>query len=139
MASSHAERDQRWWLRVRGFIRRHRALHVTWRLLVFLVGSAVLVAGLVMFVTPGPGWLAVIAGLAILATEFAWAEGLLAWARRKAGKAKDKALDPAQRRTTFTASALCLVLAAGLASWWVLTYGYPPLLTDAWKGFIDWL
>jgi uncharacterized protein (TIGR02611 family) len=32
---------------------------------------------------PGPGWLVVFVGLGILATEFAWAERLLRFARAK--------------------------------------------------------
>ena len=39
--------------------------------------------GIVLIPLPGPGWLIVFAGLAILATEFVWAERLLRFARRK--------------------------------------------------------
>ncbi len=42
-----------------------------------LVGGTVTTAGVVMLVTPGPGLLVIIAGLAILATQFAWAERAL--------------------------------------------------------------
>ena len=35
---------------------------------------------------PGPGWLVVFLGLAILASEFAWAERLLRFARRQVGR-----------------------------------------------------
>lgn len=42
-----------------------------------VTGAVLLVAGLVMLVTPGPGLLAVAAGLAVLAREFAWARRLL--------------------------------------------------------------
>lgn len=42
-----------------------------------VVGSLLLVAGVVMLVTPGPGLLAMAAGLAILSREFAWAHSLL--------------------------------------------------------------
>jgi uncharacterized protein (TIGR02611 family) len=57
------------------------------RAAVFVVGVALLAVGLVMFVTPGPGIVLVVAGLAILATEFAWAEHLLAQARTQAARA----------------------------------------------------
>lgn len=59
------------------------------RIAVFVVGVALLVAGLAMMVLPGPGLLVIIAGLAVLATEFAWAEHLLDTAKEKAGQAKD--------------------------------------------------
>jgi len=42
--------------------------------LVFMVGFAVVVAGVAMLVLPGPGWAAIFLGFAILATEFAFAE-----------------------------------------------------------------
>ena len=42
-----------------------------------IVGGTILIAGLIMVPYPGPGWLTVFAGLAILATEFAWAQGVL--------------------------------------------------------------
>lgn len=42
-----------------------------------IVGLALIAAGAVMMVTPGPGLLALVAGLAVLATEYAWAERML--------------------------------------------------------------
>jgi uncharacterized protein (TIGR02611 family) len=47
-----------------------------------LVGTAVLVGGLFLVPLPGPGWLVVILGLAILASEFEWAHHLLQFVRR---------------------------------------------------------
>jgi uncharacterized protein (TIGR02611 family) len=48
-----------------------------------LVGTTVLVAGLFMVPFPGPGWLVVILGLAILSTEFVWAQRVLHVVREK--------------------------------------------------------
>ena len=59
------------------------------RIAVFVLGGALVVGGLAMLVLPGPGILVVIAGLAVLATEFAWAEHLLDKAKQQAGKAKE--------------------------------------------------
>jgi uncharacterized protein (TIGR02611 family) len=70
-------------LRFRAFLRRHRGLDVAYRALVALVGFAIIVAGIVLIPLPGPGWLIVFAGLAVLATEFVWAERLLHFARDK--------------------------------------------------------
>ncbi len=42
--------------------------------LVFIVGFAVVGAGIIMLITPGPGWAGIFIGFAILATEFAFAE-----------------------------------------------------------------
>lgn len=41
------------------------------------MGTLVVLGGLVLIPFPGPGWLIVIAGLAILASEFAWAKSVL--------------------------------------------------------------
>ena len=51
--------------------------------LIALVGGIVLVAGLIMVPYPGPGWLVVFAGLAILSTEFAFAKKVLDFARSR--------------------------------------------------------
>jgi uncharacterized protein (TIGR02611 family) len=40
-------------------------------------GFVLLAAGVVMLVLPGPGWVTIFAGLALLATEFEWAQRLL--------------------------------------------------------------
>ena len=51
---------------------------------VTVVGATVLVAGLLMLVLPGPGLLGTAAGLAILATEYAWARKHVHHVRRRA-------------------------------------------------------
>lgn len=51
------------------------------RLVIFVTGSTVLALGVAMIVLPGPAILLIPAGLAILATEFLWAETLLRRAR----------------------------------------------------------
>ena len=47
-----------------------------------VVGTIVLIAGVIAIPYPGPGWLIVFAGLGILATEFEWAGRVLRFARR---------------------------------------------------------
>jgi uncharacterized protein (TIGR02611 family) len=54
-----------------------------WRVGVGVLGGLVLVAGIIAIPYPGPGWLIVFTGLAILATEFAWARRVLHYARTK--------------------------------------------------------
>ena len=56
-----------------------------------LIGGTVTAAGVVMLVTPGPGLVVIVAGLAILATQFAWAERALDKVKQKAIAARDKA------------------------------------------------
>jgi uncharacterized protein (TIGR02611 family) len=62
------------------------------RIAVTVVGFAVLLAGVAMLVLPGPGWAAIFLGLAILATEYVWAQRLLKMAKEKAGQARDAVL-----------------------------------------------
>lgn len=47
------------------------------RLIVIVIGSTVLAAGIAMIVLPGPAMVVIPIGLAILATEFVWARTLL--------------------------------------------------------------
>jgi len=47
------------------------------RLVKVIVGFTLLLLGVVMLVTPGPGWVAIGLGLALLAAEFVWARRLL--------------------------------------------------------------
>lgn len=47
------------------------------KVIVGVVGSTIVLIGVVMFFFPGPGLLVVFAGLALLATEFVWAALLL--------------------------------------------------------------
>jgi uncharacterized protein (TIGR02611 family) len=62
----------------------------TKRAVVMCVGMGLLVAGVVMLVTPGPGIVLLVAGLAVLATEFVWAERMLDKAKTHAATATDK-------------------------------------------------
>ena len=48
-----------------------------YRIGVGVAGGLVVALGIVAIPLPGPGWLIVIAGLFVLATEFVWAERLL--------------------------------------------------------------
>ena len=58
-----------------------RVLHLTWqqmrRVIVAIVGASVLLVGIVMLLAPGPAFVVIPAGLAILAIEFVWARRLL--------------------------------------------------------------
>src|SRR5262245_3469082 len=47
------------------------------RALVFIFGISVLIVGIVMIVAPGPAFVVIPLGLAILATEFVWAQRVL--------------------------------------------------------------
>lgn len=67
--------------RVRTWCRGHPLLFVAYRTLVTVLGGICVLAGLVMLVAPGPGWLAIFLGLGIWGTEFHWAHRLNQWAK----------------------------------------------------------
>ncbi len=53
------------------------------RLVVALVGSVVILLGIVLLPTPGPGIVVILGGVAILSLEFQWARDLLQKMRKK--------------------------------------------------------
>jgi uncharacterized protein (TIGR02611 family) len=61
------------------------------RAAVFVGGWVIVLAGVAMLVLPGPGLLVIIAGLSVLAIEFAWAARLRDQAKDKAKAAAEKA------------------------------------------------
>ncbi|MGH3099256.1 MAG: TIGR02611 family protein [Streptosporangiales bacterium] len=119
--------------RFRARVRRNAALNTTWRVAVFVVGMVVVLAGLIMLVAPGPGWLGIVAGFAILATEFVWARHALYRARDAAFAAKRKALDPRARRRNQVLGAVVVVLIVAACVAYFVAYGW----TMPWN--IDWL
>lgn len=63
------------------------------RLIVGVVGITVTLIGVAMIVLPGPAFIVIPAGLAILATEFLWARKLLDSVKEKFQAQIDKAKD----------------------------------------------
>lgn len=53
------------------------------RIAVGVVGALLILAGLAMLVLPGPGWLTIFLGLAVLGTEFAFARRINDWLRER--------------------------------------------------------
>lgn len=62
------------------------------RVAVTILGVALLVVGVAMMVLPGPGILGIVAGLAVLASEYTWARRLLTRARVEAEKVQAAAV-----------------------------------------------
>ena len=99
------------------------ARRVFWRTTVLIVGGTLLVLGVVMLVFPGPGWAAIILGLVVLASEFAWFNRVLHPVRRVASKAAEAATDPRQRTRNLIIGSVLIVAAAAVAWWYYVTYG----------------
>jgi hypothetical protein len=94
-------------------------------MLVAALGFTVLGAGVAMLALPGPGVIVIIVGLAILATEFAWAERALDKTMGRATSAAGAVTGRVAGRVMLALSG-CGLLAAGM----VLFLGEP---FDGWQ------
>ena len=62
---------------------REAALRFARRMVVLVLGTSVVLVGIVMIVTPGPAVVVIPLGLGILATEFLWARRILDSVKRR--------------------------------------------------------
>lgn len=79
------------------------------RVAVGALGGLLTLAGIALLVLPGPGFVLVAAGLAVLATEFEWAKRPLDLARRRAGQGLDEMRRSRLRALGALVAALILV------------------------------
>jgi uncharacterized protein (TIGR02611 family) len=82
-----------------------------------IVGATVTLAGIAMLVTPGPAFVVIPIGLAMLALEFAWAERLLDRALDQAEIASRKAAETTRMQRIMGAIATVLAIAAAVTAW----------------------
>ncbi|WP_448223458.1 TIGR02611 family protein [Gordonia iterans] len=87
MSAREAGRRLRWkiWARKKRYvIRRNPRLDRLYRAAVAVVGTVMILAGMVMvpLPTPGFGWILIFLGLGVLSTEFTWAKWLTGHVRR---------------------------------------------------------
>jgi uncharacterized protein (TIGR02611 family) len=73
---AHKRRRPRWATRSAGMLALYRTGVAT-------LGGLVLTVGIVLIPYPGPGWLVVFGGLAILAAEFHWARVVLTYVKAR--------------------------------------------------------
>jgi uncharacterized protein (TIGR02611 family) len=59
------------------------------RIFFVIAGFTLLLAGVVMLVTPGPGMLVIFLGLGLLAAEFIWARRLMDRIKHEGGRMRD--------------------------------------------------
>ncbi|HRJ06202.1 MAG TPA: TIGR02611 family protein [Candidatus Saccharibacteria bacterium] len=99
-----------------------------------VVGGLVLLVGIIAIPYPGPGWLIVFAGLAILAKDYPWAARVLAYGRER----YDAWGRWIKRQNWFVQSitAILTVLVVVVTIWLLNGYG----LLNAWFNLgMDWL
>jgi tellurite resistance protein TerC len=66
------------------------AFKQAWKVVILVVGSTIVLLGIVMIVAPGPALVVIPLGLVVLATEFVWARRLLRRFEKEIKAAKEK-------------------------------------------------
>lgn len=89
--------------------------HVIVRLGRMTLGFIIVIVGIVALPLPGPGWLIILAGLSILAKDFAWAARVILFIRRRIPGIPEDGQIP--RRTWLVMGVIMVVAAAG-SVWW---------------------
>lgn len=64
------------------------------RIFRIVAGFTLLAVGVVMLLTPGPGWLTILLGLGLLAAEFMWARRLMDRIKREGGRLRNAVMRP---------------------------------------------
>jgi uncharacterized protein (TIGR02611 family) len=94
----------------------HKQRSRIYRGMFVVFGLVVLAAGVAMLALPGPAFIVIPIGLAILSLEFAWAEHLLEQALVKGEDAKRKAAEATPRQKVLSAAAGVCAVAAAIAA-----------------------
>jgi uncharacterized protein (TIGR02611 family) len=94
----------------------HRRRHIAFRIVWGAAGFLVLLGGLIMLVTPGPAFVLIPIGLAMLALEFEWAERLLERALEAAEQAKERAENTTTTQRVLGVLGTVAVIAACVAA-----------------------
>ncbi len=116
-------------------IREHGTWYPVYRVIVFLVGLVLVLGGLALVPLPGPGWLIVIIGIAIWASEFDPAQRLLEFVRDRV-RAWEEWM---RRQSLLVQGAVALVTFAFVlgAVWLTLrVVGIPGFLPEAMAGWL---
>jgi uncharacterized protein (TIGR02611 family) len=93
---------------------QHRDRHPVYRVAFGIVGVLVLLAGVVMLITPGPAFVLIPIGLAMLSMEFAWAAVALDKALAQAQAAQEKAANASTLQRVLGSVAGLLAVAAAV-------------------------
>jgi uncharacterized protein (TIGR02611 family) len=62
---------------------KHPALRFGYKIIIGIAGFSTILVGIALLVFPGPGWLLIFAGLALLSLEFTFAQRLNKWVKQK--------------------------------------------------------
>jgi uncharacterized protein (TIGR02611 family) len=103
----------------------HRDHGKIYRAAFVVAGAVIVLGGLAMLVLPGPAFLVIPIGLAILSLEFAWAGRLLDTALVQADHAKEKAANTSPRQKVLSGVAIAAAAAAFIVA--AILYDIPVL------------
>ncbi len=106
-----------------------RGARLVRRIVLTVVGVAVLSVGVVLLAAPGPGFLVIALGFFILSVEYDWARRRFEYARRKAADLADQAA-ASRLSTTFTIVFALGTVAAGII--WIVRTDLPA--SGPWTG-----
>jgi uncharacterized protein (TIGR02611 family) len=115
-ADANTSRRERWMDRVRERRERHRARGKAYRISFATVGFGLIALGLALLVLPGPGWLVIALGLAMLALEFDRAERLMDRVLEKLEQVTGEAVELSRGAKIAVAAAVVLSLAGVVAA-----------------------
>jgi uncharacterized protein (TIGR02611 family) len=101
------------------------------RLVLETIGWILVLVGIAALVLPGPGLLAIFAGLALLSQQYEWAERRLEPVKEKALKAAKESVETTTRIIASTGGAVLLIVAGVVwiwnppaPSWWPVGDGW---------------
>lgn len=128
--------------KIRGIKRLHAKLHsnpvlaIFTKVVVTVLGLVVIGVGVVLSGPgiPGPGLLVIVFGLAILATEWTWAERLLQRAKRMLDGARRRAreMDPVVRRRRIIVGAVLLLVVCAAVVAYLWYFDWPAFAISGW-------
>ncbi len=123
MTETEPREQSRWADKLAERRERYQDRGKLYRLVFVIAGVLVTLAGLAMLLLPGPAFVVIPIGLAMLAMEFAWAEAALEKALMQAEKAQAaaKEADTKQKVLTVVAGLLLAAAAVGAVFYWDIT------------------
>ena len=127
--------------RVHERLHRNPVIGLVTKVVATVVGVAIMAVGVFLSGPgiPGPGFLVILAGLAVLATEYDWAQRVLDWAKERYERAKQRMadMDPAERRRRFVLTAGAVLVVGAFLVGYVALYDWPSFAVSGWNWVQD--
>ena len=105
-------------MKLRTWVKKTPAGLLFWRVFIGCLGGGITVLGAIFLIAPGPGVLMLLAGLGILATEFAWAGRAIEKTKSVAKSAADKSGLPLWVKYFIVAGGAVASIVAVLIYYW---------------------